>query len=189
MLCCGSSQILESVPWFLLRIRSVLSKSDEMVLRNSDQIMCFVMWGSSILKTALQIQVLWKFIYIVLLILAKISPWPYFFQDECKSPQIPSKSSQNALRNLQNPPEILPKSISDGTRSPLGDYVEPLIEKNSIFNAKEVAQRRSGASGEAKMEWNLRDILTFFSFFFAVIFQPMLDSFFEAPNLKKVVFA
>ena len=189
MLCCGSSQILESVTWFLLRIRSSLSKSDEMGLCKSDQIVCFVMWGSSTLKAPLQIQVLWKFIYIVVFILAKISPWPYFFQDECKGPQILSKSSQNALRNLQNPPEILPKSISDGTRSPLGDHVEPLIEKNSSFNAKEVAQRRSGVSGEAKMDWNLRDIFIFFSFFFNVIFQLLLDWFIEAPNLKKVVFA
>ena len=38
-----------------------------MGLRYSDQIVCFVMWGSSALKTPLQIQVLWKFIYIVLL--------------------------------------------------------------------------------------------------------------------------
>ena len=144
-LCCGSSQILESLPWFLLRIRSVLSKSDEMGLRNSDQIVCFVMWGSSTLRTALQIQVLWKFIYIVLLILAKISPWPYFFQDECKSPQILSKSSQNAPWNLRNPSEILPKSISDGTRSPLGDYVGPLIEKTWIFHYQKEAQRRPRA--------------------------------------------
>ena len=51
-----------------------------------------------------------------------------------------------------NRPEILLKSLSEATRSPLRDYVGPLIEKNWIFNAKEVAPRRPGGSGEAKME-------------------------------------
>ena len=110
------------------------------------------MWGSSALKTSLQIQVLWEFIYIVLLTLAKISRWPYFFHDEFKGPQIPSKSSQNAPQDLPNPAQIFPKSISDGTRSSLGDYMGPLIENNSIFNAKKVAQE----PGDAKMEWQFR---------------------------------
>ena len=59
----------------------------------------------------------------------------------------------------KNRPQILPKfprnplkSLSEATRSPLGEYVGLLIEKNWIFNAKELAPRRPGGSGEAKME-------------------------------------
>ena len=151
-LCCGSSQILESLPWFLLRIHSVLSKSKEMGLRSSDQIVCFVMWASSTLKTPLQIQALWKFIYIVPLILAKILRWPHFFQDGCKGPQIPSKSSQNAPQNLPNPPEILLKSISDGTRSTLGDYVEPLIEKTRFLTPKK--SPRGAQEPQERPKWS-----------------------------------
>ena len=104
-----------------------MSNGDEKGLRNSDQIVCFAMWGFSALKATLQIHTL-------------------------KGSRFSSKSPQNAPQDLPNPPEIAPKSLSDGTRSSLGEYVEPLIEKNLIFNAKEVAQRRPGASGKAKMD-------------------------------------
>ena len=105
------------------------------------------MWGSSALKTPLQIQALWKFICIVLLILVEISRWPYFCQDEFKGPQIPSKSYQNASEDLPNPPEIAPNRLQMAPEALLGTMWNLSLNKNWIFNVKEVAQRRPGAIG------------------------------------------
>ena len=80
------------------------------------------------------------------------------------------KSLQNAPQGCPIPPEMLPKSISDVTRSPLGDYVGPLIEKSLISNAKKVAQRRPKASRRpqngVKFEVNFHFFLVFFSMLF-----------------------
>ena len=84
------------------------------------------------------------------------------------------KSSKNQFQMV---PEALlgimwdPKSIPDGTRSFLEDYVGPLIEKNLIFNSQKV--RRS--QNVMKFEINFKIFSFFFRFYlstnFGVIFR------------------
>ena len=85
------------------------------------------------------------------------------------NPKVP-KSLQNAPQGLPNPPEMLPKSTSDVTRSPLGDYVGPLIEKNLIFNAKKIAKRRPGAPRRPQNGVKFEVNFDFFFVFFSMLF-------------------
>jgi hypothetical protein len=65
---------------------------------------------------------------------------------------------------------MLPKSTSDVTRSALGDYVGPLIEKNLIFNARKIAQRRPGAPRRPQNGVNFEVNFDFFLVFFSMLF-------------------
>jgi hypothetical protein len=119
------------------------------------------------------------------LILAKISRWPYFFQDEPQGAKIPRKSSQNAPQGLPNPPEMLPKSTSDVTRSALGDYVGPLIEKNLIFNARKIAQRRPEAPRRPQNGVNFEVNFDFFLVFFRCYFSTNFELIFRGSEPQK----
>ena len=85
------------------------------------------------------------------------------------NPKVP-KSLQNAPQGLPNPPQMLPKSTSDVTRTPLWDYVGPLMEKNLIFNAKQIAQRRPGASRRPQNGVKFEVNFDFFVVFFSMLF-------------------
>ena len=66
------------------------------------------------------------------------------------------------------------KLTSDGTRSPLGDYVGHLIEKNLIFNAKKIAQRRPEAPRRPQIGLKFEINFDFVRVFFYAIFQQIL---------------
>ena len=85
------------------------------------------------------------------------------------NPKVP-KSLQNAPQGPPNPPEMLPKSTSDVTRSPLGDYVGPLMEKNLIFIAKKIAQRCPRAPRRPQNGVKFEVNFDFFLLFFLMLF-------------------
>ena len=122
----------------------------------------------------------------VLLILAKISCWPYLFEYEptqrCQNP------SQILLKCSPEPPKsswILMKLTSDGTRSLLGDYVGHLIEKNLIFNAKKSLRGAQKPPGDPELEWNLRWISTLFASFFLCYFSTNFALIFRGSEPEK----
>ena len=85
------------------------------------------------------------------------------------NPKVP-KSLQNAPQGCPNPPQMLPKSTSDVTGSPLGDYVGPLLKENLIFNAKKVAQGRPGAPRRPQNGVKFEVNFDFFVVFFLMLF-------------------
>ena len=80
------------------------------------------------------------------------------------------KFSWNPVKMLPRTSQILPKSNPDGTGSPLGDYVGPLMEKNWVFHYQKVAQRhpRAPKRGQKMVKFQVNKYL--FLVFFSKLF-------------------
>ena len=167
-LCSSSLQILECQSSILLWIRSVLSNSNKIGLRNSSEGRKERLYEKSDYYENLFIFCcLYCPRYCVDPIFLKTDPMFH------NSSQILPKS----FLDPPNPSKILPKSTPDDTKRPFGDYVGPLLEQSLILNSKKAAKNRPRVP-RRDQNWEKNDPK--FEFLFIFVWMLFLKQFWSA---------